>query len=225
MLGRAAELLGEHDRIVEAAHPAAGDEAVEHDAAGLAGDLVPALHLVVDLEFVEAIELDAVRHDREIEQAAAHRPRAVIPFGGGAVGVAPGVGGIIPGAGVDQRPVQEIVAGVVGIFHGVEDIGGAELADSQHQAVGRLLAGELVDVGVDFFGGGAEVDGLADEIARHPQVGIVLAELIGLCARKAREPERVAQSESLVDLRVDPDFGSLPGRHPDIERRIPGLAA
>src|SRR5262249_4470297 len=101
---RAAELLGEHDRVVEAAHPAAGDETVEHDAAGLAEDLVGALHLVIDLEFVEAIELDAVRHDREIEQAAAYRPGAVIPLGGGAISIAPGVGGIIPGAGVDQRP-------------------------------------------------------------------------------------------------------------------------
>ena len=58
--------------------------------------IVAALDFADPLELAECrIEFEAVGDDREIEQAAAQGPVALIPFGGGAVRIAPGVGGII----------------------------------------------------------------------------------------------------------------------------------
>ena len=113
----------------------------------------------------------------------------------------------------------------MGIFDGVEYVGNAELADREDQPVGRLLAGELIDVGIHLLGGAAEVDGLADEGTGHPHIGIVAADLVGFAARKSREAEGVAEPEALVDLRIDPQFRALPQLQSGIERGVPGLAA
>jgi hypothetical protein len=77
---------------------------------------------VHDLKLVEAIQLDGVGHDREIKQAATQRPRTLIPFGGRAIGIAPGVRRIVEGAGIDQRPVHEIAARIVRIRDGIEQV-------------------------------------------------------------------------------------------------------
>ena len=77
--------------------------------------------------------------------------RTLVPLGGRAIGVAPGVGGIVERAGVDECPVHEVAARIMRVFVGVEDIGDAELADRDDEAVCGLRAGELVDVGVDFL--------------------------------------------------------------------------
>ena len=90
------------------------------------------------------IQFGAVGDDREIEQAAAQGPVSLVPLGGGAVGVTPGVGGIVERAGVDQRPVHEILARILRIFVGIEHVGDRELADGDNQPVGGLRTGELI---------------------------------------------------------------------------------
>jgi hypothetical protein len=121
-----------------------------------------------------------------------------------------GVAGIVESAGIDQRPVHEIAFRVVGIFVGVEHVDRAELAEPQHQAVCSLRIGELIGVGFDLFAVAAEIDGLPHEIALHPRVRIGRAELIGFAAGIAGDAVGIADAETLIDFRIDPEFGALP---------------
>lgn len=74
-------------------------------------------------------------------------------------------------------PVEEIVARVVRVFVGVEDVDDGVFADREHQAVGGLSAAELVQVGIELFSLAAQIDGLAEEpslqcyVDRFPPVG------------------------------------------------------
>ena len=86
----------------------------------------------------------------------------------------------------------------------VEDIDGRELANGKDHPVGGLGASELVQIGIEFFGAAAEIDRLAQKDAREPGVRIPGADLIGLAARETGDTQRVGQTESLVDFRIDP---------------------
>ena len=110
----------------------------------------------------------------------------VYRFDGAAIGESPGVGGVVEGSGVDQGPVQEIAARIIRVLIFVENIDHAELADRDHQPVRGLRSRKLVDAGVDFLNVAAEVDGLPEERARHPCVGIGCADLVGLGAQEIR---------------------------------------
>ena len=55
-----------------------------------------------------------------------------------------------------------------------------------------------------FCGFAAEIDGLPDERARQPRIGIGGADLVGFAAGKSGDAERVAEPEALIDFRVDP---------------------
>ena len=166
--------------------------------------------LVPFLDFADYCELVKARIETVGERVASRRPpgvaersntpprngeAALIPFGGRAVGVAPGVAGIIECAGIDERPVQEVGLRIVGVFVGVEKIDDGEFADRQHQAVLRHRTGELVDVGVNLLRFAAEVDGLADEIALHARVRIIRAELVGLAARETGDAVGVGDDQ------------------------------
>src|SRR5262249_40619936 len=86
-VSRPAGREGELDGIVEAAHASTREEAGHRDLAVASPQLMAMLDLADPLELAEArVEVGAVRHDRQIEQTAAHRPRAVIPLGGCSVG-------------------------------------------------------------------------------------------------------------------------------------------
>ena len=150
--------LGERDGVLESSRPAAVEKAGDLELAGLAPQLVALLDFRDHRELLEGRVEDAAvgtvaagGSRREVEYAAAQGPGALVPLGGRAVGVAPGVAGIVERAGVDQRPVQKVGLGTVGIFVGIEDVDDGELADRQHQAVGRARPGELVDVGLDLL--------------------------------------------------------------------------
>ena len=171
------------------------------------------------------VELDVVGHHRQIEYAAAHGPVALIPLGGGAVSKTPGVGGVVQGAGVDQRPIHKVAARIVGVFVGVENVGDGELADGEHQPVRRLRAAELVGRAIHLLRVAAEIDGLADEVARDARVRHRGADLVCLAARESGDAERRAQAKALVDLRIDPKLGALPQPHAEIRRGVPGFAA
>ena len=76
--------------------------------------------------------------------------------------------------------------------------------------IGGLRPGKLVDIGVELLCFAAEIDGLAHEGARHADIGVIGADLVGFRARKAGDAVRVSQAEALVDVRVDPQFGASP---------------
>ena len=214
------------DRVVEASHPAAAEEGGDGDLARLAPQLVASFELDDRLELLELrIEFRTVRHDRQVEQARAHCPKAPIPFDGCAIGIAPRVRGVIEGAGIDDRPVHEVGAGIVRIFVGVENIADAKLADRDDDPVRGLRARELVDVGIDLLLFAAEIDRLPDEHAGNPCVGNRLADLVGFAAWKSGDAERAAQPEALVDLRIDPELRALPQLRARVKCHVPGFAS
>src|SRR5580704_71125 len=205
---------------------AATQKSGDRDFARLAPQVVAALDFADPLELRKMrVELDIVGHGRQIEYAAAHRPVALVPLGGGAVSKTPGIGGVVERAGVDQRPIHEIAARIVGVFVGVENVGDAEFTDGEHQAVRRLRAAELVGRSIHLFRIAAEIDGLADEILGNSRIGHRGADLVGLAARESGDAQRRAQAETLIDLRIDPKLGALPQAHADKRGGVPGLAA
>src|SRR5262249_21806737 len=113
-------------------------EAHQGELARLSAQVMTMFELVDDLKLTEVIELDAVRHKGQIEQAGPRCPVSLVPLKGGPIGEAPGIGGIVERCSVDQRPVDEIVAGIVGIRDGVEEVRNAEFSDGDDQPVGGL---------------------------------------------------------------------------------------
>ena len=137
--GRRGGGLAERDRVSESPHASAAQEAGKPDRAVLSADPVTPLDLFDELELTKPwVQLGAVGHLGKIEGAGSQRPVPLVPLGGGADGVAPGVGGVVEGSGDDQRPIQEVVLGIVGELVGVEDVGDVQFADREDQAVGGL---------------------------------------------------------------------------------------
>jgi hypothetical protein len=196
---------------------------------------VPFLDFADHLELAEGgIERAAIRaypacrSCRKVEDAAAHRKAALIPFGRGAVGVTPAIAGVVEGSGIDHRPVEKIGLGAVGVFVGVEHVGDREAPDPQHQAIGGLRAGELIDVRLQLLRVAAEIDGLAHESALHADIRIIGAEFVGFRTREAGDAVGVADPKALIDFRIEPEFGAFPESQTGEQRgvrRLSGLSA
>ena len=162
---------------------------------------------------------------RQVENAAAQRPTAVVPFGNRAVSVVPAITGCVKSAGIDERPVQKISFGIVRIFICIEYVEDVELTYRKHQAVCRRRAGELIEVGINLLGVAAEIDRLPDEIALQTRVGISRPDLKSLTARKSGYSVCIREAEALIELRTDPQLGTLPQSYADVEDGVPGFAA
>ena len=110
--------------------------------------------------------------------------------------IGPGVCRVVERSGVEDGPVQEIAARIVGVFVGIEDIDRAEFSDRDDQPVRGLRSGKLVESSIDFLDLATEVDGLPQERAVQTRVGISGADLVGFAAREIpqRRPIRSGQS-------------------------------
>src|ERR1700677_489791 len=75
----------------------------------------------------------------------------------------------------------------------------------------------------DVFRFSALVNGLAHERARQPKVRVVRAYLIGFSAWETGHAERVIETKTLINLRIDPEFRPLPEPRTEKECRIDGL--
>src|ERR1700728_107659 len=171
-IGGAAGCLRQGNGVGEATHPCAGQKSGDRDFAWLGPQLVAALDFSDPLKLLEArIEIGTVGHRRLVEDAAAHGPVAPVPFCGRAVAETPGIGGVVEGSGIDQRPVHEVTARIVSVFVVVEYVGDAELADGEHETVGSLRAGELIGRGVNLLLVAAKIDRLPDKRARQARIG------------------------------------------------------
>ena len=151
--------LGKRNRIREFLGPPAAEKAGDLELAWLTPQLVAFLDLAHQLEPLERrVEPVGQRADPaggrrpEVEYLGAQRPAIHIPLARRAVAVASTVARIVEGAGVDERPAQEICLRIVGIFVGIEDVDDRELAEREHQPVRRLRAGEPVEIGVHVLG-------------------------------------------------------------------------
>ena len=92
----------------------------------------------------------------------------------------------------------------MGVFVVVEDVGNAEFPDRNHQAVGCLAAGKLIDAGIHFLRFAAEIDRLTDECALQSRIGIGESDLVGFTARESGDAKRVAKAKPLIDFRIEP---------------------
>ena len=105
-------------------------------------------------------------------------------------------------------------------FVGVEDIGHRKLSIRQHHSVCSLRATQLIEVWIELLGLTAQIDRLAENATRHLVVRRILADFVRFTAGIARHAKGVAETESLVDLWIDPDFRALPRANPQIQGRI-----
>ena len=88
------------------------------------------------------VEVDAVGDGGHQGEAVAGGPGFVVVLGDGGVGVAAGVGGVVPCAVVVGGPVQELQVAVGADAVEVEDVGQAHLADAEFEAAFGDLSGE-----------------------------------------------------------------------------------
>ncbi len=167
----------------------------------------------------------AVGHVREIEQSRAHCPPVLIPLDGAAIGVTPGIGGVVERGEIGERPIEKIVARIAGVSGVVEHVGHREFSEGDDNAIAGLAPAKLVQVGVDVLDVAAEVDGLAEEEARQLGIGRRLADLVGLTARKAGNAERIAEPETLVELAIDPGLAAVPQPSTEIDCDVRRLVA
>ncbi len=136
---------GGADRVIVVRYVAGILEGKQFDLAGRAQPIRPHLELGNRRELAEtAVQEPAVRHARPIEDAGAQRPPVLRPLGCRTIGEAPGIGGIVEGAGIIDRPVQEIRPRVMSIAVGVENVGHGEFADGQDDIVGQMAAAQLI---------------------------------------------------------------------------------
>ncbi|MCY1172097.1 hypothetical protein D9M73_122260 [compost metagenome] len=191
------------------------------DSAVAVPDRVAMLDFAIELKLAEiALQHLAIGDFGEVEQPGPHRPRPPIPFDRRTRTIAPGVGGIIEAAGIDERPVDEIGARIMRVAVGIEHIADPELAERHHHPVGRPPGGELIERRGRIVARATEIDRLAEEQPLQPEIGIALANLIRLRTGETRDAQRVGQAKALVHFRIDPHLAALPRAHPGIERRV-----
>src|SRR6266446_2101141 len=201
------------------------EEAEQLEFAGLSEELVPFLEFLIDLILVEKprVERLAVRDFRQVEQPGSDCPPVLIPLDGCTIGVAPGVGGVIERAGVDDRPVHEIGSRIMGVAVGVEDIDDPELSQREHNAIGGLSAGKLVQARIDVRGFAAQVDRLAEEDTRYPWIRISGADLVGFPTRKSCHAEGIREAKTLIGLGVHPQLRTAPRADASVDGQIEGF--
>jgi hypothetical protein len=194
---------GKIESVVVTAHAAPTQEARHDELTRLPPQIVAVLDLAEPLKLLERrIKIRIVGHDGEIAEASAQRPRSLIPYRRGPIGVSPGVGGIVESTGIDQRPVQKITARLVRVFIGIEPVPYREFSNREDNPIGGLRPGKLVGVGRYLLGLAREIDGLSDEQARQAQIRIVGADLVGFAVGESGDAVCLRPSEALVDLRV-----------------------
>ncbi len=126
----------------------------------------------IDLVLTESSrQFCAIGDARQIEKAAAQRPVTRVPFRRQTIAVAPGVGGIVEGTGIDDRPIEKIIRRIVRIGIGVENIDGAEFADGDDKIVMRPAAAQLIGGSRDVFLVTTKIDGLPKEKPMQTELG------------------------------------------------------
>src|SRR6476660_3307736 len=126
-------------------------------------------------------------------------------------------------SGGDDSKVHEILPRVLGVFVEIKNVADGKFASGDHHAVLSLSHGELVEVCIDLLDFTAEVDGLLKKCSLDTRKRIARA-FARIIVHKAGNAMEVAQRETLVDFRVDPDLTTPPWSQPSIEGHVPALA-
>jgi len=83
----------------------------------------------------------------------------------------------------------------------------------------------LIDGRLRFFSFAPKPNNLFHEHSWQSDVRIIGSDFIGFTARKSGDAERLAQTETLIDLGIDPNLGALPKPQAHIEGGIPRFAS
>ena len=143
-------------------------------------------------------------------------------LGDGGVGVAAGVGGVVPGAVVVGGPVDELEVGVGADGVEVEEVGEAHLADVEIEAAlgGLGGEGELGAVDVDELVG--EADGLveldAGDVGLGAEVGVADDVEVG----EAGEAEGLRDAAAAGGLDVEDEVGGGAGSFAELRAEVEG---
>src|SRR3984893_17009824 len=128
------------------------------------------------------------------------------------------IGREVIGAGRPDRPVHEIRARILGVRIAVEKVADGETPDRPRDAVDVALPSELKRAVRNLFLLAAEAECLAEEIALRAELRKLRATLLRFTIRKASQPERSVQAESLGQFRIEVELAALP--HPPSENRF-----
>jgi high affinity Mn2+ porin len=109
---------------------------------------------------VEAVRIGDRLHQ---EIARSQSPLLLIELGGGAIGQADLVGRVVEGSRCPDRPVHEILAGILGVGVAVENIGHGKFADLQRQPRDVDFARQLGRPAAKLFLLAAKTEGLPQE--------------------------------------------------------------
>ncbi len=212
-----------HGRVV-APHSAVVEESKQLGFAGVAVPIVARLEFADEREFLEpGFELRAVGDIGQVEEPAPQRPPRPSPFHGSAGGVAPGIRRVIECRRVDDRPVEEVAARIVGVAVRIEHVHHGEFADGQDHVVGGQRAAELVRPRADRLAVSSKVEALAQKGALQPHVRVPFPHLVRFAARKAGDAQRVAQAEALVDLGIHVERAAVPQAYAGEQGHVGGL--
>src|SRR6266576_4389944 len=220
-VGSRARCVAEAHGVAVASHPAMVEKTEYLQLSRVSTELVTSLEFSNEGEFLEPrFERLAVRNIGQIEESSPDSPPGPRPFDYAADGVSPGIGRVVESGRVDDRPVQKIATGVVGIGVGVEDIDDRQFADSHRHIVGCLRSAELVGAGKDRVAVSCEIEPLAEECPLQTEIRFGLPDLVSFAARKSRRAQGVAQAEPLVDLGIDVERAAIPEAKPGEERQV-----
>src|SRR5580658_11230417 len=102
----------------------------------------------------------------------------------------------------------------MGVAVRIEEIDDGVFPDREHQPIGALRPRKLVQVGTEPLRLSRQIDRLAEERALNQRVGMHLSDLVRLATGISGDTECVAESEALVDFRIDPEFRARPWPEP-----------
>src|ERR1700693_3968761 len=115
-VGSRARCVAEAHGVAVASHQAVVEETEHLQLSRVSAELVTSLEFPDEREFLEAgFERLTVRNIGEIEESSPDSPPGLRPFDCGANRVSPGIGRVVESSRVDDRPVQKIATGVMGV--------------------------------------------------------------------------------------------------------------
>src|SRR6202022_2206842 len=109
-------------------------------------------------------------------------------------------------------------AAMRGVGVAVEKVANGKSPDRQCHAVDVAFSSELKRAVRHLFLLAAEAEGLADEIALRAELRKIRTALLRFTIRKASQPERRVQAESLRQFRIEVELAAVP--QPPAEKRI-----
>ena len=193
------------------------------DLAGQIGQRVTLLefrHIATAAE-QHHVEITGIGFVADQEVTRAQRPVFLVKIRHRAVGQPEPVRRIVERARRPDRPVEEILARIVGVRIRVENVVHRELADLDAQAGHVALAGHLAVVALDRFLLTAKSECMTQEQARGVVARIRKVRLLRFAVRETARARRAVEAEALQQFGIVIDLAAVPDAHAEKYARGP----